>query len=110
MAQVFGIKKKKSNISTPGLFINKWHTTQIEVSTSASYIDIINQSFTIIILLVEPEIKLPTSTGSQKARELQKNIYFHFADYAKAFECVDHNKLCVENFSRWEYQTTLPAS
>ena len=57
----------------------------------------------------EPEIKLPTSTGSQKARELQKNIYFHFADYAKAFECVDHNKLCVENFSRWEYQTTWPA-
>ena len=28
-----------------------------------------------------------------KARELQKNIYFCFIDYAKAFECVDHNKL-----------------
>ena len=59
---------------------------------------------------MEPEIKLPTSTGSQKARKLQKNIYFCFTDYTKAFECVDHNKLCVENFSRWEYQTTLPAS
>ena len=42
----------------------------------------------------EPEIKLPTSTGSQKkAREYQKNIYFCFIDYAKAFDCVDHNKL-----------------
>ena len=41
----------------------------------------------------EPEIKLPTSTGSQKKREFQKNIYFCFIDYAKAFDCVDHNKL-----------------
>ena len=40
----------------------------------------------------EPEIKLPISTGSsKKVRELQKNIYFCFIDYAKAFECVDHN-------------------
>ena len=29
----------------------------------------------------------------EKARELQKNIYFCFIDYAKAFDCVDHNKL-----------------
>ena len=29
----------------------------------------------------------------EKAREFQKNIYFCFTDYAKAFECVDHNKL-----------------
>ena len=35
----------------------------------------------------EPEIKLPTSAGSSK------NIYFCFIDYAKAFDCVDHNKL-----------------
>ena len=34
----------------------------------------------------------------EKARELQKNIYFCFIDYIKAFECVDHNKL--ENSSR----------
>ena len=32
----------------------------------------------------------------KKARELQKNIYLCFIDYAKAFDCVDHNKL--ENF------------
>ena len=30
----------------------------------------------------------------EKAREFQKNIYFYFIDYAKAFDCVDHNKLC----------------
>ena len=40
----------------------------------------------------EPEIKLPTSAGSSKRQELQKNIYFCFTDYAKAFDCVDHNK------------------
>ena len=38
------------------------------------------------------EIKLPASAGSEKARELQNNIYFRFIDYAKAFHCVDHNK------------------
>ena len=58
----------------------------------------------------EPEIKLPTSAGSsKKAREFQKNIYFCFIDYAKAFDCVDHNKLW-KILKRWEYQTTLPAS
>ena len=42
----------------------------------------------------EPEIKLPTSVGSlKKTREFQKNIYFCFIDYAKAFDYVDHNKL-----------------
>ena len=42
----------------------------------------------------EPEIKLPTSTGSpKKAREFQKNIYFCFIDYVKVFDYVDHNKL-----------------
>ena len=40
----------------------------------------------------EPEIKLPTSLGSQKKQESsRKNICF--IDYAKAFDCVDHNKL-----------------
>ena len=41
----------------------------------------------------EPEIKLPTSIGSWKKQEFQKNIYFCFIDYAKAFDCVDHDKL-----------------
>ena len=56
-----------------------------------------------------PEIKLPTSAGSWKKQESsRKNIYFCFIDYAKAFDCVDHNKL--ENSERWEYQATWPAS
>ena len=42
----------------------------------------------------EPVIKLPTSAeSSKKTREFQKNICFCFIDYAKAFDCVDHNKL-----------------
>ena len=42
----------------------------------------------------EPKIKLPTSTVIiEKATEFQENIYFSFIDYAKAFDCVDHNKL-----------------
>ena len=42
----------------------------------------------------EPEIKLPSSVGSWKKQESsRKNIYFCFIDYAKAFDCVDHNKL-----------------
>ena len=35
---------------------------------------------------------------TEKAREFQKNMYFYFIDYTKAFDCVDHNKL--ENSSR----------
>ena len=50
----------------------------------------------------EPEIKKGRGTRDQianihwimeKAREFQKNIYFCFIDYAKSFDCVDHNKL-----------------
>ena len=43
----------------------------------------------------EPEIKFPTSAGSSKKQEnsRKKNIYFCFIDYAKAFDCVDCNKL-----------------
>ena len=41
----------------------------------------------------------------EKTRKFQKNIYFYFIDYTKAFDCVDHNKL-----KRWEYKTTLPIS
>ena len=48
----------------------------------------------------EPVIKLPSSIGSQKKQEnsIKKNIYFCFINYAKAFYCVDHNKL--ENSER----------
>ena len=48
----------------------------------------------------EPKIKLPTFIHwiIEKVKEFQKNIYFCYIDYAKAFDCVDHNKL--ENSSR----------
>ena len=45
----------------------------------------------------------------EKARELQKNIYFYFIDYAKAFDCVDHNQLW-KILKKTEYQTTWSAS
>ena len=50
----------------------------------------------------EPEMKLFNIHGSsKKAREFQKNIYFCSVDYAKAFDCVDHNKL-------WEILKEIP--
>ena len=48
----------------------------------------------------EPEIKMPTFI--EKTREFQKNIYFCFIDYTKAFDCVDHNKLW-KFLKRWKY-------
>ena len=41
----------------------------------------------------EPEIKLPTSSGSLKNQEVPEKHLLLLIDYAKAFECVDHNKL-----------------
>ena len=41
----------------------------------------------------------------KKESEFQKNIYFCFIDDAKAFDCVNHNKLWTI-LKRWEYQTT----
>ena len=41
----------------------------------------------------------------EKRIEFQKNIYFCFIDYVKAFDCVYHSKL-----EKWEYQTTWPVS
>ena len=57
----------------------------------------------------EPEIKLPTSAGLSKKQEFQKNIYFCFIDYAKAFDCVNHIN-CGKFLKRWKYQATLPVS
>ena len=58
--------------------------------TEATYL----QMFKLVLGKAEElEIKLPKSTESSKKQEFQKNIYFCFIDYAKAFDCVDHNKL-----------------
>jgi len=45
----------------------------------------------------------------EKANEFQRNIYFCFIDYAKAFDCVDTIN-CGKFWKTWEYQTTWPAS
>ena len=66
-------------------------------------------------LVLEKEVTICSDCGAQKianicwimenTREFQKNIYFCSIDYAKAFDCVDHNKL--ENSERdGQYQTT----
>ena len=58
------------------------------------------QMFKLVLEKAEgPEIKLPTSAIIEKARQFQKDIYFWFIDYAKTFDCVDHQKP-VENSER----------
>ena len=57
----------------------------------------------------EPKIKLLTSAVSLKKQEFQKSIYFSFIDYAKAFDCVDHNKFwkIVEEIGILDHLTCL---
>ena len=45
----------------------------------------------------------------KKAKEFQRNVYFCFIDYAKAFDCVNHIN-CGKFLKRWKYQATLPVS
>ena len=54
----------------------------------------------------QPETKLPISTGSSKKQESSRKA----STSAKAFECVDHNKLWKILKEMGQYQTTLPAS
>ena len=62
------------------------------------------------LYLEEQEIQLPTSTGSLKKQESsRKTSTSAFIDYAKAFDCVDHNKLWGI-LQEMEYQITWPAS
>ena len=55
----------------------------------------------------EPEIILPTSTGSQKKHHFQTNIYFCFTDYTKAFDCVDNNKQILKEMGIPNHLTCL---
>ena len=69
------------------------------------------QMFRLVLEKTEkPEIKLPTSTGSLKKQEsFRQNIYLCFIDYAKAFDCVDHNKLwkLLKEMGIWDHLTCL---
>ena len=51
------------------------------------------QMFKLVLEKAEEPDMLTSTGSSKKAREFQKNIYFCFIDYVKAFDCVDHNKL-----------------
>ena len=55
----------------------------------------------------EPEIKLPTPTGSWRKQGNSRKHLLLFTDYAKAFVWITTNRKILK---RWEYQTTLPAS
>ena len=68
------------------------------------------QMFKLVLEKAEqPEVKLPTSAGSWKKQESSRNIYFCFIDYAKAFDCVDHNKLwkILKEMGTLDYLTCL---
>ena len=56
----------------------------------------------------DPEIKLPFSVGLYKKQGISRktSIYFCFIDYAKAFDCVDHNKLW--KILAWDGNTRPP--
>ena len=56
------------------------------------YIDNTKINIQILVLFWTDELTKFTQSN-EKAREFQKNIYFCFIDYAKAFDCMDHNKL-----------------
>ena len=60
----------------------------------------------------EPEIKLPTSVGSQKKQENSRrtSTSASLTMLNKAFDYVDHNNSVEKILKRWEYQTTWPAS
>ena len=62
----------------------------------------------LVQILTEPDQIANICWIIDKAKEFQKSIYFCFIDYAKAFDCMSHNKLW--KIKRWVYQTTLPAS
>ena len=77
----------KPTILSQGIIL-RWNS----YSCSSDYME--KKGYSHAIKAEEPETKLPTSFGSQKKQEnSRKNIYFCTIDYAKAFDCVDHNKL-----------------
>ena len=88
------LAKESSKFSKPG-FNSKW-----TVNSQMFKVDLEKAE--------EPEIILPTSVGSSKWWEFQKNTYFCFIDYAKSFVYI--TAICGKFLKRWEYSTTWPAS
>ena len=79
------------------LKLSQWHqkgSPLLDIPTEGNTWTMNFQMFKLVLEKAEePEIKLPTCAGSSKKQKFQKNTYFCFIDYAKAFDCVDHNKL-----------------
>ena len=83
----------KNNYISKALSKNVWFIKSgVESLFENCYQTVNFQMFKLVLEKIEkPEIKLPTSAGSSKKQESQKNIYFCFIDCAKAFDCVGHN-------------------
>ena len=97
-----GNAKECSNYHTIALIS---HTSKVMLKIlQARLQQYVNRELQMFMLVLEkaeePEIKLPTSAGSLKKQEFQKNIYFCFIDYAKAFDCMDHYKLKIPKENR----------
>ena len=92
--------------------LHSFHTKQNNAQHSPSQASTVHeQNFQMFKLDLEKaeeqETKSPTSIGIiERAREFQKNIYFCFIDYAKAFDCMDHNKWKILKEMGIPYQTT----
>ena len=77
---------------------NAQTTTQLHLSSHASKVmlKILQARLQQYVNRELPDVQAGFRKGRgtrEKAREFQKNIYFCFVDYAKAFDCVDHNQL-----------------
>ena len=74
------------------------------------YVNVNFQMFKLVLEKAEePEIKCQHPLYVQKSKRVPENLYFCLIDYAKAFDCVDHNKLW-KILKEMEYQTSWPAS
>ena len=78
---------KKGNVKE----YSNYHTTALISHASKIMLKILQAGFGKVRGTRDQDANIPWITV--KAREFQKNIYFCFIDYAKAFDCVDHNKL-----------------
>ena len=92
------IKRCRKNSKPSHLRMIILHRLNVTVNLQAGFSNTWSVNFQMFKLILEkaeePEIKLPTFAESSKKQESsRRNIYFCFIDYAKAFDCVDHNKL-----------------
>ena len=112
-------KKKKGNAKLPQMFkCSNNHTVALISHASKVMLKILQARLQEYVNQELPDVQAGFRKGREtrdqianicwiiaKAREFQKNIYFCFIDYAKAFDCVDHNHLW-KILKGWEYQTT----